>query len=57
MAFPTLMLRLVLDKIRGNGSNPWVGSMRLLVDHVLVTERVQAVNGVEIVNEILMVDL
>jgi NDP-sugar pyrophosphorylase family protein len=31
--------------------------MRLVFDHILVTERVQAVNGVEIVDEIIGVNL
>jgi hypothetical protein len=49
MAFHSLRLRLVLQKIRGNGGDLWLGSMRLVFHHVFVAERVQAIYGVELV--------
>jgi hypothetical protein len=43
--------------VRGNNGNLWLRSMRLVLDNVHITERVQIVNVVEIFNEILKVDL
>jgi hypothetical protein len=48
---------LILWKIRGNAGDLILGSMRLVFNHVLVTESVQAVNRVEIFTEKLGVDL
>jgi hypothetical protein len=54
MDFATRMLRV---QVRGNDGDLFFEKMRLVCNHVLVTERDQVVNVVVFFNEFLRVDL